>query len=245
MYTPPKLPSSTVLAALDWQDTPEFWNSLKSHASEMNQSQRQTLVEIVQAYVRECEFEQNATSVAEAEKRLREIEKAAEPFWRVLDCAGKDIGREAMHHVEGLLNDYFEDRLDLDPPIRLHHLSQIMLTFMEGCDSARRQLEALKRQEPHFKQNTAWRLLFIGPLAGFWEVTLKRGRIKIRKDTDKMKPDVTDPPFVTFVKEVERALPEQFRRKSNSTAAYRDLVSDAVSTWRVSSGGKPTEIDGA
>ena len=131
MFTPPKLPSSTVLAALDWQDTPEFWTSLRSYTNEIDQSQRGTLIKIIRAYIHEVEFEQNATSVTDAEKRLGEIEAAAEAFWRVLDCPSESIGHEAVHFVEGLLNVYLEDRGSPDNPLRVSHLSHTMLTFVE------------------------------------------------------------------------------------------------------------------
>jgi hypothetical protein len=150
-----------------------------------------------------------------------------------------------VHHVEGLLNDYFEDRGGSEEPFRITHLANIMSNFMAACDKARRQLEISGGQKGNFVRNTAWKLALIGPLAKFWEETLKRGLITIRKDTDKMKHDPVDPPFVVFVKEIERALPERFRSSPNSPDAYRAAVSKAVSRWRQSSGSKPTKTGGA
>jgi hypothetical protein len=196
------------------------------------------LVKIIRSYIREFEFEQNATSVADAEKRLEKLAEAATAFWQALDCPPEGLGREADAHVEGLLNDYFEGHGRSENPIRVTHLSHIMLTFVEGCDWAKRRLEISKGQQGNFKPNTAWKSALIGPLAEFWEDTLKRGRVKIRKDTDKMRCGWTDAPFVTFVKEIERALPERFRQVHSDPSAYQEAyqaaVSRAVSDWRKS-----------
>ena len=228
----PKLPSSAIQHAPErfWSATPEFWQALQAHVTEPTPEQRKELATIVEAYVRKVVIEQNAPAVSEADTRIAELKTAAIHFRYVLDTPAAEVSSEAMHFVEGLLNDRFEVLRGSSGPPRVAQISALLLDFLEACDYAERIIIKEKRKRRGFIRGDAWRNYFVPALEKFWMDSLGREKPKIRRDSNIYEP-ASEIPFVAFTRAVERALPANYWKPSQgipTPATYRAAVSDAL-----------------
>lgn len=226
---PPKLPLSTIQAAPQkfWKPAPEFWEAIKPHVGDLGLDHRLELAAIIEHYVARATFEQNAATFSEAITRISELKATADGFWRALDTTSSGVGSDAMHYVEGLLNDIFERRDGTASPFRVAQLSMMMLGFIEACNQAERRISDEKNKRSGFKRGGAWKAHFIPPLGNFWTERLGRSIPRIRKDTDLHKV-TSEVPFVAFARATEEALPIGFRRPRQGADAYRAAVSNAL-----------------
>jgi hypothetical protein len=203
---------------------------------DLGSEHRATLTQVLATYIQEVEFEREAGRISEASAQIEKLKAAAAEFVYLLDSPiSDDLSRDALHFVEGLLNDHFEARFS-DAPARVSQLSGAVREFLQACNYAEQQIcRMISQPMPRrLRLGRAWHQHFIPPLAEFWEQDLSFPGISIRKDGDKFTVD-KEVPFVAFAKHLERALPERFHgpfQGEPSSDTYRAAVSRALSAYR-------------
>lgn len=87
-------------------------------------------------------------------------------------------------------------------------------------------------QKPDPRQPSSWSTYSEGDVWNIWvnaltKIMKKSGLpYQVRKDSDKNKND-TQSPFVMFIKEFQKVLPEEFRKFTNSDYALAQAISRA------------------
>ena len=94
-----KLPSSSVLAAIRWTGDDAFWETLRPHIGTIDLETQVALVDVVRAYIHGVEVESNATSIADAAARLKDIRDVAHAFWHVLTTQDQISGERRSSRI--------------------------------------------------------------------------------------------------------------------------------------------------
>jgi len=213
----PRLPVSTVQAAIDWTPPDAFWCSILSHfGGHLSTEQRAEVVRVVRAYISAAEHEQAAGKVEDARDRLAELRAVGDPFWQTLQR-----GR-ASQPVNSLLEDHLDPRAD-GSGVTITQLVLIMTEFMIACDRAEKTLESY-RGERFFGHGEAWTEVLVRQLAQFYEQT---GRRPTASDSARL-----PSPFTRLVSDLQQQLPERFREYTFSEGGLSGALKRALTAWR-------------
>jgi hypothetical protein len=170
-------------------------------------------------YLRDAQFELNAKPRAPALDRLQRVRKAGARFQAELMRAPEP---ESARYANFLIKQNFADsRLKYGGPTdAIHAMHGVTASFVFACERGEKELENDGARA--FQPGESWNV-WVRDLA---DVLPERGfPISARKDVDKSD---TVSPFVVFVLELQKLIPERFRRGDFSPGALATLISKAI-----------------
>jgi hypothetical protein len=166
---------------------------------------RRRIAVATREYLDWAEFEQNAETRAESTERVYAVKKAARAFRQTIFVCPPNIGRQADYHARWLISAHMG--LTFEGRNGLQNLAlKLERDISRGCEQALAELK--RRKDSGFRHGETWEL-WVRKLI----TILSKDKLptQVRKDTDKTraaKPSA----FVSFVRELQACLPEQYRR---------------------------------
>jgi hypothetical protein len=155
------------------------------------------LIEATRDYRADTDLERNTPPISPAKDRVKKLRAAAEAIWDVHEERVSDKRRTPYRHI----------RAD-----KLYALALASRDMMKACDSELGALARGEAEDSGFRVGEAWDWWI-------WRLTriLKKAGLPtgVRKDTGDIG---RTSPFVLFVAELQRYLPEKFRRHTRKKA---------------------------
>lgn len=234
----------------NWELTDDAWHRCElAWEVKIDADSRHKIREIVRAAIDKEPFGRTAPFADDAIKWLKLVENAARQFAAIKNHAP---GGGATAYAEGCINsalDPIPDTAFLDlmrnrgePRVKLtdEPLFKLRLDFAiriaTEVQHAARQAEAELQEEsyPAFHEKSAWKTM----IQKLWQMANERGlpaginKSGTRRTKEAGILDKTSSPFVAFVSELQRSLPEGLNRHNHSLPALATAMTDAMEPLR-------------
>ena len=182
---------------------------------------RRKILKITQEYLKEATFERTAPNASQAKDRVKSIKNAVEKLREAVLRRPSNVAREADFYVRQLICKHarfpFQHGRD--------GLQNLALRVSKACNLAMAELEGL--EEGTFRKGDEWD----GWIRYLTSLMQERNLpIEARKDTDKQKQGPS--PFVAFIWELQKCIPAEYRRSTQSPGALAKAIHSARAAAR-------------
>jgi len=205
-------PSKIKIAADDWKRIE------KAYGRPLPGALRNAIIKKTKLWVRFVDiFSKNDQAIADVERRIKRIQKQAQ----ALEIAFRD---ERPSHSRSFGDLCIESNFSEDlsgQHLGVNALIDLIISLDTACKNALNYLDRFAKNIP--PERTAWNQ-WIGDLIGIMEK--RRLPVSARNDSDKQKDDRPSP-FVAFVDELQKSLPQKYRQSTQSNFALARAINRA------------------
>ena len=221
----PRLPIASVggNAPTATVSTDDWKRIERAYGHKISDLLREAIRDRTNVYLHFAQLENAAKPVAEAEKYLKAIYKAASALSNAFHLQCDD---DARRYVDVLLKQSFSDpRLKVsDTNDSLHSFKGVMTSFVVACEQVEHKLEENKPRG--FRPGAYWNVWVRNVRSVLKENGLPSG---YRKDTDKNKTGKLSD-FVILVSELQKCIRPEYRRGAPHGTSLTELISRACAS---------------
>jgi len=220
----PRLPSASVGGEAPAVSLSEGqWERIEcAYGNKISNDLREAILNHTKDYLLYAQAESAARPVAEAEKYLRAISKAAGALNRAFDSPSE---ADARRHVNFLLKQGFSDEsLKVsNANDNLYSFKGVLTSFLVACEHAKKCLSEGKASG--FRPGATWD----GWIRNIRSILMKQNLpVGYRKDSDKNKTNKASA-FVRLIYELQTCIPLKYRRGRRHGTSLTELISRACS----------------
>jgi hypothetical protein len=212
------------------------WRQIeKAYGTSLPPNVRADIVRTTEAFLFFESFERAPEPLTKVKVILEAHDKAATRFFNELfagPSAVSDAGVYAHHLIE---NNFKASQLG-SGAAGLDALLNLLRAFHLACNTSIKQLNDASPSSA-FRKGNAWKN-WIGRLTEILKAV--KMPVSVRKDGGSKSKSDKQSPFVPFVWELQKCLPADCRRHTQSEAALADALSEAQSLARKLGGNKPS-----